>query len=189
MKPNRRLMLAVSALVPLAGCTVVAGVSRTMQGIGGEDASYTLVNLSSQTLESLLCSAPNQPGVVYASNVSQDSNLDMLQYVGLSVGASLHYYPRASGHKIPEKVAVSWRDLPPPGGKAYSGLLHGPFILDVRSRIPAEVLRQVRSDPFVAVLSFGAGKGERALFNWALVDYNPDTFEKKIVQQGGESFQ
>ncbi|MDP2371657.1 hypothetical protein [Rhodoferax sp.] len=197
MKPTKRTLLAVMSLLPLAGCTVAAGVSRAATAVGGESASYTILNFSALILESIRVNKPGQShlnfGVIYVYGGREESSLSRFATLGrqilISVGDSNHYR-HSSGHRIPGEVEVSWHEPPAPGGKMYSGPLRGPYRVTVRARIPADVLRQVRSDDYVLCLSFGVG-GDTVLLNWALVEYDGQprfARDRKILKSGGDSF-
>ncbi|MHB1333125.1 MAG: hypothetical protein ACYCY1_11055 [Sulfuriferula sp.] len=67
-------------------------------------------------------------------------------------------YMSDTGHKVPEKVEVSWRKMPPPGGQPYTGKLMGPYQVVVRSRIPEQALRMARRDGYSLGINFSVGK-------------------------------
>lgn len=97
--------------------------------------------------------------------------------------------PSDLGMRIPEKVAVSWRDLPEKGKESYTGTLHGPHIVNIRSRIPAEVLSQARKRGFMVEISLEI-PSVPIVMNWQLVDYQlGDANGQKVkLRQGGDSF-
>lgn len=93
---------------------------------------------------------------------------------------------RRSG-RIPDAVTVQWRDLPPPGGKPYTGKLHGPFLVtQIRSRIPSDVLRKARQEGYSLQISFSSGV-EPVLFNWMLEHFGSRGEGLKEIARGGDS--
>ncbi len=104
-------------------------------------------------------------------------------------------FPRSSvsqdnEQRIPEKVSVVWRDLPPQGQPSYTGAQHGPFVIDIRPRIPVEVLSKARTNGFFIEVGLEINDGP-IIMNWQLVESKSITKTGNgiaVIRQGGDSF-
>jgi hypothetical protein len=132
-------------------------------GGSGENTLYSGWNRSTRALESIK--------VVDAANPKRLFNESVRVRPGgpdrFPIAPGGAQYPADTGLRVPEKVVVSWRELPPPGAEPYTGELQGPYIVEVRSRIPADVLRMASRDGYVLNLIFAFGESP-VLFNWRL---------------------
>lgn len=175
-----------AALQFLSGCAAQAmGVMRR-----GENAGYGASNVSSRELEQVrVVDAANpdreyfgqsgQPVMTYGNYVPPPGTKTRPSY-----GANR--YMSDTGHKVPEAILISWREMPPPGGQPYTGKLVGPFKILVRSKIPPNVLEQARRDK--VSLNFGFSAGEVPPYMvWRLEDENVPSDSKgnpKVLAQG-----
>jgi len=133
---TRRNALLISTGAWVSGCSSAIG---GLMGIDdGDHVAYSLWNATEADLHSsLLVTADGQE--VSGSPIQPKLNKSK----GWQ-GGGLRKFPDA-GHRIPERVKLSWRELPKEGQKVYQGDLVGPFELELRSRIPKDVLTQVRA--------------------------------------------
>lgn len=182
---RRDLLLAVAA-APLAGCTVTGAGERSVGVVGGESAHYAIDNFGGFRVEAALGTSIRGRVAYRALAEPYRGNIQLL-LAGIDPA---FLFVASSGHKIPDEVEVSWREPPLPGGHMYSGPRQGPYVVPVRSRIPGDVLRQVRTDDKVLCISFGIG-GETVLLNWAVVEYDGQVRfarDRKVLRHGGDSF-
>lgn len=155
------IMVFVSAW--LSGC-VSAGLFSQ-----GENAGYSFWNNSDEEVE-----AVKIVGIYpdYKKELSGASRSEPVRrYVSLGqpilgfVGGDQYFSD--TGHKIPEEMEVTWRKMPPPGAKPYTGELMGPYQVLVRSRIPQEALKLARRDGYNLGIQFSVGK-QPTLFCWGI---------------------
>lgn len=182
---QRRIIIMVGLLQFLSGCAVQA-----MGGVrGGENARYGADNTAPREMEQVRVVDAANPDRWYFSQSGQPANTwkPSAKYPRQMPSFGGNQYNSDSGHKIPEEVLISWREMPPPGGQPYTGELKGPHRVKVRSRIPDEVLKQARRDGFSVELSFSAGELP-ILFNWKLVDYKSLSHGIKEWCIGGDAF-
>lgn len=90
-----------------------------------------------------------------------------------------------TGHRVPDRVKISWR-LPPREGQArYKGDLVGPFELDLRSRIPDEVLGAATKHGRILQIAVSVGVVP-ILVRWRLIEPNPDGRGHREMSRGGD---
>ena len=183
---NRRILIMTTFMQLLTGCAAQAMGSIR----GGENGSYMASNLNLAEVEQVDIKV-GQRSYFSASSMLQYSTKPLTSKYLPSGGAGGGYkYPADTGHKIPDEVTITWRELPPIGGKPYTGQLKGPFRVKVRERIPKEVLQAVSRDGVYLEMLFSfADSG--VLFNWQLTDFdraNPKG-QIKVLRKGGDSFQ
>lgn len=180
---QRRIVIMSAALLFLTGCAAQAmGLLR-----GGENAKYGASNTAPREVEQVKVEGIDGRPYFSQSGQRADARKPGVKYVP---GFGGYQYNSDSGHKIPDEVLISWREMPPPGGQPYTGELKGPHRIKVRSRIPDEVLKLARRDGFSVNLSFSAGESP-TLFNWKLVEYKSVTGSGRGIQDwclGGDSF-
>jgi len=146
----------------------------------GDHVAYSLWNATESDLQSTL---------LVAADGQEISGSPIQRNIGRSKGwqgGGLRKFPDA-GHRIPERVKLSWRELPKAGQKVYQGDLVGPFDLALRSRIPADVLSQVRaSRKFRLEMAFSVGV-QPIQFRWRLVQADLDNSSPLVeVRRGGD---
>lgn len=91
-----------------------------------------------------------------------------------------------TGHKVPEEMLVSWRKMPPPGGKPYTGAPSGPYRIKVRAIIPEEALRLASRDEHSLGISPSVGK-EPVLLCWVLANTSKSDYRgRSIIMAGGQ---
>lgn len=183
---QRRIIIMGTVLLFLTGCAAQAmGLLR-----GGENAAYGANNTSPREIEQVRVMDASNPDRWYFSQSGQPANTwkpspghprSLPNFGG-------YQYNSDSGHKVPEEVLITWREMPPPGGQPYTGELKGPYRVKVRERIPKEVLAAARKDGFSVELSFSAGELP-ILFNWKLIDFVSLKHGTKDWCIGGDSFQ
>jgi hypothetical protein len=78
----------------------------------------------------------------------------------------------------------SWRKLPEPGGKRYTGEPVGPYPVKVRERIPPEVLNQVRSSADLQLRLIFAIQNQGVDFRWELREYGWEVIGTKLLRSG-----
>lgn len=165
----------------LAGCgSVGAGLFSS-----GENISFSFWNASSRELESLAVTKPGEPRVKWASQGGMKPRPSGSKEP--SFGGDRYFAD--NNQKIPEEVDVSWREMPPPGGAPYTGELKGPYRMEVRSRIPPDILKMAGKNGYVLSVTWSMGV-EPVKFNWKL---ESRTFDKndvgtsKELARGGDS--
>lgn len=177
-----------TALLFLSSCAVQA-----MGGLrAGENARYGADNIAPRDIQDINVVDTANPDRWYFSQSRQPANTwkPSVKYSRQMPSFGGDQFNSDSGHKIPDEVLISWREMPPPGGQPYTGELKGPHRIKVRSRIPDEVLKLARRDGFSVNLSFSAGESP-TLFNWKLVEYKSVTGSGRGIQDwclGGDSF-
>jgi hypothetical protein len=155
---KRWVVIMIFGSIGLSGC-VSAGLFSQ-----GESASYAFWNNSDNEVEA-----------VKIVGVYLDYEKEL---AGASRAKAAHWntrwfvggyqYMADTGHKVPEEVDVSWRKLPPPGGKPYTGEPMGPYRVKVRSRIPQEALKLAGRKGYSLGVEFSVGK-EPVQLCWGVV--------------------
>jgi hypothetical protein len=185
---QRRTLMLAGLIQTLYGCTA--------NGMGlfkaGENAGYGATNVSPYRIQDVeVVNASNGHQVDGESSAPPNTwkpSAAYPKYPRYTGGNNL--YPADTGRTVPEEVIITWRSMPPAGGKPYTGQLHGPFRLKVRSRIPAEVLRQIRKEGVTLRLGFTAGLIP-PIMQWDVVNYKVPSDaggQMKILAQGGDEF-
>jgi hypothetical protein len=175
---SRRNALLISTGVWVSGCGSALGGLMGMDD--GDHVAYSLWNASNLEVQKTSLTSIDGQGL--------NSSL-VRKGIGQSKGwqgDGLRKFPDA-GHRIPERVKLSWRELPKAGQKVYQGDLVGPFDLALRSRIPADVLSQVRaSRKFRLEMAFSVGV-QPIQFRWRLVQADLDNSSPLVeVRRGGD---
>lgn len=184
---NRRFIYMVTLMQLITGCAAQAMGSLR----GGENASYSATNLKLTGIEDIQVRGNGENSYFGSASMQPYSLRPIAKYVPFRGGAGGgSQYMSDTGHKIPEEVMITWRELPPAGGKSYTGELKGPYRVKVRERIPKEVLDAAKRRGVSVALSFGVGVLP-IVFNWQLSDYELDNPKGQIktLRQGGDSFQ
>ena len=185
---QRRIIMLGAALQFLSGCAAQAmGVMRR-----GENAGYGASNVSSQKLQDVQVVDAANPDRSYAGQLGAPAGLNPgIKYPKTArIAAGHNRYMSDTGHKVPEAVLVSWREMPAPGGQPYTGTLFGPYRIVVRSRIPAEVLDKIRKDTMHIDIGFSAGMVP-PIMQWRLIDDAAGSDMQgrpKILAEGGDEF-
>ena len=174
-----RNALVIALLIVVGGASCMARDAL----YGGEGFGISAGNLGSVELESVEVAGVGADQEKYAMQAGARP------LTGPQPSFASGDTPSDLGKRIPEKVAVSWRDLPENGQPSYTGTQHGPHIVDIRSRIPAEVLSQARKRGFMVEISLEI-PAVPIVMNWQLVDYQLDdpNGQKVKLRQGGDSF-
>lgn len=176
----RRAAVLTSMMAWLTACIPGPLVTRRR----GENVAFALFNNSSRVLQDV---GVHRVG----SRVEEWNGAAILRPVPAfrlndpSFGGA--QYSAENGHRVPDEVEVSWRELPPAGAPPYTGELKGPYRVVVRSRVPADMLALAAKDGIVLQLSFSVGQLP-ILFNWRVLDYTQPGPGTKTVAQGGDSF-
>ncbi len=172
----------------LSGCAAQAmGVLRR-----GENAGYGASNVSSQKLQDVQVVDAANPEREYFGQLGQPSGINpgFKHAKTKRIAAGNNRYMADTGHKVPEAVLVSWRELPPPGGQPYTGKLFGPYRVVVRSRIPAAVLEQTQTRTVHIDIGFTSGMVP-PIMQWRLIDDAAGSDMQgrpKILAEGGDEF-
>ena len=185
----RRLLIMATLMQLISGCAAQAMGSIR----GGEEGSYMASNLNAAEVEQVDVKVGGR-SYFSASSMGPYSTRPLTsKYVPFkSGGAGGGYkYMSDTGHKIPDEVTITWRDLPSAGGQPYTGQLKGPFRVKVREKIPKEVLQAVKRNGVSLEMLFSfADSG--VLFDWQLVEFKSVTGSGRgidVLRKGGDSFQ
>ena len=175
-----RNALVIALLIVVGGASCMARDAL----YGGEGFGISAGNLGSVELESVEVAGVGADQEKYAMQAGARP------LTGPQPSFASGDTPSDLGKRIPEKVAVSWRDLPENGQPSYTGTQHGPHIVDIRSRIPAEVLSQARKRGFMVEISLEI-PAVPIVMNWQLVESRSITGSGngvRFIRQGGDSF-
>lgn len=175
---SRRNVLLISSGVWVSGCGSALG---GLMGIDdGDHVAYGLWNATEADLQSSSLVAMDGSGITSSLTEPKLNKSKGWQ------GDGLIKFPDA-GHRIPERVKLSWRELPKAGQKVYQGDLVGPFDLALRSRIPNDVLALVRgSRKYRMEMAFSVGV-QPIQFRWRLVQADLDKSTPRVeVRRGGD---
>ncbi len=176
---NRRLFVTTSVSLSLMGC---AATLRSIMPT--EEFVVGAWNVTGSKLQDVIVRDASRPEVWWFSQLVQHPHPAWPNVPPAHIPA--FGGDRRSG-RIPDAVTVQWRDLPPPGGKPYTGKLHGPFLVtQIRSRIPSDVLRKARQEGYSLQISFSSGV-EPVLFNWMLEHFGSRGEGLKEIARGGDS--
>ncbi|MEW6416082.1 MAG: hypothetical protein AB1482_12615 [Pseudomonadota bacterium] len=157
----------------LSGCVSAGLFSR------GENASYSFWNNASEDIESVEIVGLYQDHKKYL--ISAARVMPARHNIRAFYGG--YQYMSDTGHKVPEQVEVSWRKMPPVGGKPYTGELMGPYRVVVRSRIPEEALKLARRGDYSIGIEFSVGK-EPVMLCWGVVTKEGGSLLGTIVSGG-----
>lgn len=173
---KRRHMLCAGVGLGLSGC----GLSTIARG--GETASYSLFNgTKDQHFE---MAGILRPGSKYEIVRVLRMPAPPPNAIGWRGGGALA--PADTGHRVPERVAVSWRLPPKPGQEELKGDLVGPYEIELRSRIPAEVLEAVGIAAKDMILEIAVSVGVLPIqVRWQLTDFNRP-HRQQTVYSGGD---
>lgn len=137
------------------GTLLLLLLSTSASGMGklllpsGTNACYAAPNFGDEDIQSLtitdaLDPGRHFPGRAHAPARIRRPNETPERTAGInyppSVAGGGACYRWDTGHQVPEHVLISWRKLPLPGDREYTGEPVGPFQVEVRSKIPREVL-------------------------------------------------
>lgn len=173
---DRRFFLVSLSAISASSCTPARSFL-----LRGETASYAAFNPS------------HQDGFEMGRLEAADEELlldEGLSIPALPAGASGWsgggpLIPGDTGHRVPQKVRVSWR-LPPREGQArYKGDLVGPFEPRLRSKIPDEVLRAATKRGRILQIAVSVGVVP-ILVRWRLIEPNPDGRGHREMSRGGD---
>ena len=141
----------------LSGCASAGLLSQ------GENAGYSFWNNSNEDIEAVKIVGiyPDYKKELAGASQAKAAHWNTRWFVGGN------QYRADTGHKIPEKVEVSWRKMPSPGGQPYTGELMGPYQVVVRSRIPQKALELANRDGYSLGLEFSVGK-QPVLLCWGV---------------------
>ena len=177
-----------AALQFLSGCAAQAmGVMRR-----GENAGYGAINVSSRELEQVKVVDASNPDREYAGQSGAPAGLNPgIKYPKTRrIAAGHNRYMSDTGHKVPEAVLVSWREMPAAGGQPYTGTLFGPYRIVVRSRIPSAILEQTQKRTVHIDIGFTSGMVP-PIMQWRLIDDAAGSDMQgrpKILAEGGDEF-
>lgn len=90
-----------------------------------------------------------------------------------------------TGHRVPNRVKVSWRLPPREGQGRYKGDLVGPFTLELRSKIPDEVLNAATKRGRILQIAVSVGIIP-ILVRWRLIEPNLDGRGHREMSRGGD---
>jgi hypothetical protein len=185
---QRRIIMLGGLLQLLGGCTAQAmGIMRR-----GENAGYVVINVGPLALEDVDVVDAANPERSYAGQSGQPSGIDpgFKHAKNKRIAAGNNRYMSDTGHKVPEAVLISWREMPAPGGQPYTGTLVGPFKILVRSKIPPAVLDQARKETVHIDIGFTSGMLP-PIMQWRLISDlagSDSVGNPKIIAEGGDEF-
>ena len=180
----RRQFLLASLVSMVSGCA--SGMNLFSRG---ENFSVDFRSVVNRGLEDVAVSMPGNREAAWSSQNMTPANPP--PYAPDSSGAGGDMYTADNNHLVPEEVEVSWRELPSPGGKPYTGELKGPYRVKVRSRIPPDVLRMARENGYVVEVEVTVGELP-ILLDWQLAEFpgvidGTGTGLIKVIKRGGDS--
>ena len=185
MRKGLIVMVALAQLLSGGAAQAMGLFSR------GENASYSATNLNLRTVEDVELTGSDGRSYDSALSMEQYSLRPVFTYTPFQGGGAGggNQYMSDTGHKVPEEMSVTWRELPPVGDKPYTGQRKGPFRIKVREKIPKEVLAAIRKHG-VSLRLIVAFSDNQLLVDWQLIDYDLDnpTSAIKVLRQGGDSF-
>lgn len=169
MRPLTHTLIALAILL-------VSSKSTSMDMLqNGTNACYTIRNFSDEDILQIDVVSAENPNRWYEgaahmrgtpSHISEDKRDPGIPY-SFSSGGTCFFWD--TGHEVPSTILVSWRKLPPPGAKEYSGELSGPHLAEVRSRVPRKVLALARDRQSRYRIGFSIVVGvEPVRVNWIL---------------------
>lgn len=175
-----KAIVMLTLIQSLMGCAVQAMGSLR----GGENAAYAISNNSKNDIESV--------DMVSDDKFKRSLGGQSYQYANprYKYGFGGSQYMSDTGHRVPEAVLVTWRELPAAGNPPYTGTLHGPYKVQIRERIPKEILAMAKKRGMTVQISLTAGQLP-IIFNWMLSEYRSVTGSGRGVRDhciGGESF-
>ena len=176
--------IARRGLIALAGLAAVGvGCVTKRELYGGEGYGIGAINFGKTELEEIRVSGVGDDRDTYHAQAGQRP------FKGARPSFPNPDTAPDNNQRIPNAVSVSWKEMPAQGQPSYTGTQRGPFLVDIRSRIPPEVLRQARTSGFFVEIGIEINDGP-IVMNWRLVDYEMDKpkGQKKAVRQGGDSF-
>ena len=156
-------------LIFLLGVLVACG------GRGGEHVTYAIWNRSSQEIDDARLFIMNGRGEQNWLAVNPRMYPLPPGAAGWQSGGSA-FLPDVN-HRVPEKMNVSlFRD----------GRPEGPVVVDLRAKIPAEVLEKIRGNVrYELQIGIGAGINPPAV-RWVLYETVPDKLGPQELQRGGD---
>ena len=152
---QRRIIMIGGLLQFLGGCAAQAmGIMRR-----GENAGYGARNVGPRELEQVKVVDASNPDREYFGQSGQPAKAypPSLPVSSRNPGYGGNQYMSDTGHKVPEAILISWREMPAPGAPSYTGTLIGPFKISVRSKVPPEVLAQAQKDRISLNFGFTSG--------------------------------
>ncbi len=157
----------------------------------GENATYGIRNIAPEAIEQVRMADADDPGRSYAAGGSRmhgnPTQPIEAYFPHVTLGFGGGRYMSDTGHRVPEAVLITWRQDHAPDAQPYTGEPVGPFRVEVRSRIPTEVLALARKDEYVLGLSFTAGMLP-IYFNWRLTISGGSALGRRVICIGGDSF-
>lgn len=175
MKLYLRLLVGTATLFSAAAC---GGAS--MFG-SGEAFGLGFVNFGKTTIEQ-----------VRIDGVGNDKN----QYDGHSLVRPFLGKPPAfanvstlqdTNKKIPDQVSITWQEFLGENVPANKGKLFGPFVVDVRSRIPKKVLQLATKRKYGIGIGLAINNGPITT-NWGLFYSGERGVESNYLCVGGDYF-
>lgn len=124
---------------------------------------------------------------VGADKRSYDSQSLKRPYLGQRPSFAAASIFQDNKQRIPDRVSVSWLDMPEQGNPSYSGKINGPFIVEIRSRIPAEVLQYAKRRLFSIDIGLAINNGP-VLVDWALYRTPENPSNPSYLCVGGDHF-
>lgn len=185
---QRRIIMLGGVLQFLSGCAAQAmGIMRR-----GENAGYGVQNVGPRELEQVELVDATNPDRSYFGQSGQPSGINpgFKHAKNKRIAAGNNRYMSDTGHKVPEAVLISWREMPAPGGQPYTGTRVGPFKILVRSKIPPAVLEQARKEKIHIDIGFTSGMLP-PIMQWRLINDlagSDSVGNPKIIAEGGDEF-
>jgi hypothetical protein len=172
--------------VKLFGCVVAAACASSCGGVDvvvgeGEAFGIGAANYGAVAIEKMWVGGVDEKKHQY------DGHSFTRPYIGAKPVFSNTSTFQDNKQRIPEKVAVRWQDYPGNGKPSYTGKLNGPFVVEIRSKIPSKVLSYAAKRHHSIQIGLGINDGPITM-NWALHRLPQSPGEPGYLCVGGDFF-
>jgi hypothetical protein len=171
-----KLLMGVTAIASAISCGGAGAMFDGGEAFGIGAANYGSVPVENGRVDG-----------VDADKRSYDSQSLKRPYLGQRPSFAAASIFQDNKQRIPDRVSVSWLDMPEQGNSSYSGKINGPFIVEIRSRIPAEILQYAQKRFFSVRISLIINSGPISM-NWALYRVQENASSPSYLCVGGDHF-
>jgi hypothetical protein len=171
-----KLLMALTAVASAVSC---GGAGAMFDG--GEAFGIGAANYGTSSVEN------GRVDGVGADRRSYDNQSLKRPYLGQRPSFSAASILQDNKQRIPDSVSVSWLDLPEQGNPSFSGKINGPFVVDIRSKIPGEILQYAQRRFFSIRISLTINSGPISM-NWALHRVQENASSPSYLCVGGDHF-
>lgn len=172
------------SLTRISSALVFLFVSSTSSAMGvlhtGTNACYAVRNFSDRDIQNVdVVSAENPNQWLEGAAQMRGTPLtihpnrrDPSKPYSFSAGGACFF--RDTGHEVPDAILVSWRSSPLPNANDYADEFVGPYLVEVRSRVPQRVLALARDPHHRYRIGFSITVGVNPVrVNWILEYRHP----------------